>query len=736
MKTPYFSKLHFGKGRQLPLIIQSEATECGLACIAMVAGYYGYHIDLTMLRQRFVISSRGSTLKNLVDISRALHLTARPIKLELDDLRRLRTPCILHWDLNHFLVLEKVKTTSTGEISAILVHDPAHGKRTIKLTEIDVAFTGVALELEPAANFEPKQEQRRIEIAELIRSTIGLRPALFQILGLSLALEAFALMGPLFMQLVVDGPIASNNREMLSIVVIGFSMLMLFQIAFNTFRSWVVMYLSTHLNLQWTSNVFAHLLHLPLSFFEKRYLGDVISRFNSINVIQDTLSTKFIESLLDGLLSVTVFLVLLFYNTQLALVVAGAVVTYFILRTATFVASRHTSAEHMTFKAREQSVFIESVRGVQAIKLLNHEGARHARWLNLLADAINGNIKIQKLNLFFSSASEGIKGVENLLVIWLGARLVIDNAISIGMLFAFLSYKLMLTSRAYAFIDKHQEIKMLSLQGERLADIVLTPREESDGDNEFETSAPEDLTIELKNVSFRYSDVDPWILRDLNLLIRPKESLAITGRSGCGKTTLLKLLLGILIPTKGEILISGVPLSRFGTRRYRALIGAVMQDDQLFSGTIGDNISFFDENVDLDRLVQCAEAASIDDELEAMPMGYRTLISDMGSNLSGGQKQRVLLARALYKAPKILFLDEATSHLDVKNERNVNSSVQNLNISRVIVAHRQETIASVSRIIELVDGRIVRDQLQERDKSNEDFHHPATVNKESAEFPG
>jgi ATP-binding cassette subfamily B protein RaxB len=488
---------------------------------------------------------------------------------------------------------------------------------------------------------------------------------------------------------------------------------MLLQTVFGAFRSWVVLFISTHLNLQWTANVFSHLLHLPLSFFEKRHLGDVLSRFNSINAIQDTLSTKFIETLLDGLLTVTVFVALLAYNVQLTMIVTAALAAYFMLRTLLFSAARHANEEKLKSKAREQSVFLESIRGIQAIKLLNHERQRHARWLNLLADTINRNIATQKLTLFFTTASELIKGLENILVVWFGARSVIDNHMSLGMLYAFLSYKLMLTSRAYSLIDKQQDLKMLALQGERLADIVLTPREQTDAEGNVAADVPADLTIELKSVSFRYSDVDPWILRDLNIVIRPGESVAIVGRSGCGKTTLLKLLIGILQPTEGEILVGGIPLVRFGVQRYRSLIGAVMQDDQLFAGTVSDNICFFDPSADPALIARCANVASIAHELEAMPMGYQTLVGDMGTSLSGGQKQRLLLARALYKSPQILFLDEATSHLDVGNERSVNTAIQQLNVSRIIVAHRQETIASVGRVVELAEGRIVRDLVQE-----------------------
>jgi ATP-binding cassette subfamily B protein RaxB len=703
--------LNFGAASRLPLILQSEAAECGLACLAMVASYHGYQIDMLGLRQRFSLSLRGATLKNLVDIGASLKLAARPIKVDLDELQHVRMPCILHWNLNHFVVMKKVSLKANGTLDAIHVHDPALGEMRIKAADVSAAFTGVALELTPGAAFERANVKQGIKIGELVASAVGLRSAMLQILSLALTLEVFALLGPLLMQLVVDGPIASGDRDMLTVFALGFALLMLFQTAIGAFRSWVVMYVSTHLNMQWLGNVFAHLLHLPLSFFEKRHLGDIVSRFNSIHSIQETLSSRFIEAVLDGVLALSALLVLWVYSPALTALVLGAVGIYMLLRWALFLAVRSASEQLLSFKAREQSIFLESIRGVQAIKLFNHELERHARWMNALGASTNCSIATQKLTLLFSTATKLLVGLENIAVVYLGARLVMDNTFSIGMLYAFLAYKVMFTGRAYALIDKLQELKMLSLQGERLADIVLTPREPSDDAGALE-EIPAGLTIALRNVSFRYSDADPWVLRHLNAHIEMGQSVAVIGQSGCGKTTLLKLLTGVLEPTEGEILVGGMPLARFGARRYRSMIGVVMQDDQLFAGTVADNICFFDPQADMARIMRCVELASVAADLQAMPMGFQTLIGDMGTSLSGGQKQRLLLARALYKQPRLLFLDEATSHLDSDNEQRVNQAIHKLALTRIIVAHRRETIASAGRVIELSKGVVVRDFMQ------------------------
>lgn len=705
----WLPRVHLG-GRRLPLVLQGEAAECGLACMAMVSGYHGHDIDLLSLRQRFSFSLRGATFRHLVQIAAALGFSARPVKVELEDLPHLRTPCILHWDMNHFVVLKKVRTDARGKLASVELHDPARGQLRVPARQVSACFTGAAMELVPGTGFAARVERQRLDLWQLVTRAAGLRPAMLQLFGLALALECFALLAPLFLQAVVDGPLTSGDRDMLSMLALGFGALVVAQSAIGVARSWMVLYIGSHLNLQWVSNVFAHLLYLPLSYFEKRHLGDVHSRFNAVHAIRETLSGKFVEAILDSLMAVTALVVLFLYSAGLAAVVVAAVGLYLGLRTASYLALRSATEEQLAFKANEQSVFLESIRGIQAIKLANHEDVRHARWLNHVGASINRSIRTEKINMLFRCASGFLNGAENIVVIWLGARLVLAEAFSLGMLYAFLSYKLTFTQRAYALIDKIQDLRMLSLQGERLADIVLTAREQSGGG---EAGVPEHLPIELRDVWFRYSDADPWVLRGVNLLIAPGQSVAIVGSSGCGKTTLLKLLIGILTPTKGEVLVGGLPLASFGARRYRACIGAVMQDDQLFAGTLLENICFFDERVDMERVEQCAAAAAIAHELGAMPMGYQTLVGDMGTSLSGGQKQRLLLARALYKRPRILFLDEATSHLDSGNEREVNQAIGALALTRILVAHRKETIASAERVVQLADGVVVRDLLQD-----------------------
>ena len=695
-----FPGLDFGGGRRLPMLLQTEAAECGLASLGMVAAYHGHRIDLAGLRRRFTLSLKGATLAYLMQVAGRLHLAPRPLRLGLEELGRLKTPCILHWDLNHFVVLK----SAAGRQAVI--HDPAFGVRRMPLAEVSKHFTGIALELAPTAQFRPADERRRVRLHDLTGPVTGLAPSLAQVLVLALALQSFAVLAPFYMQWVVDGAVVSADRDLLAVLGTGFLLLAVIQVAVAALRSWVVLYLGTTLNLQWLSNVFSHLLRLPVSWFEKRHLGDVVSRFGAVTTIQRTLTSSFVEAVIDGLMAVATLAMMLVYSGALTGLAVAAVAAYAFSRAAFYAPLRRATEEHIVHAARQQSHFLETVRGVQSIKLFGRQEERRSRWLNLAVDATNRDLAVQKLSLGFRSANGLVFGAERVAVVWIGGLLVLDSAFSIGMLFAFMAYKEQFSARVAGLIDKLIELKMLQLQAERLADILLTPAEE-----EAPSPAPAvgEASIEVRNLSFRYSDTEPFVLQGCSFRVEPGESVAIVGPSGGGKTTLVKLMLGLLAPTDGQVLVGGVDLQKLGVDAYRRLVGTVMQDDPLFAGSIADNVSFFDACPSQESIERCTRLAAVHDDIAAMPMGYHTLIGDMGAALSGGQRQRLLLARALYKQPRILFLDEATSALDVQRERQVNEAIRGLNLTRILIAHRPETIASAGRVIALQGGRVAQD---------------------------
>jgi ATP-binding cassette subfamily B protein RaxB len=378
-------------------------------------------------------------------------------------------------------------------------------------------------------------------------------------------------------------------------------------------------------------------------------------------------------------------------------------------RWAWFAPLRHATEEQIIHAAKQQSHFLETIRGVKTIKLFQRQDERRASWLSLLVDQVNADLRTQKLNLLYKSLNGVLFGIENILIIWLGARMVMDGNFTVGVLMAFNAYKGQFDSRVSSLIDKFVEVKMLQLQGERLADIVLQQPETAHGRLVGEQEAPLTPSLEVRGLRFRYAEQEPYVLDGVSFRIAAGESVAIVGPSGGGKTTLINILLGILAPTQGEVLIGGQSVSHVGLDALRRMIGTVLQDDVLFAGSLADNISFFDPQADHAWIAECARLAAIHHDIAAMPMGYNTLVGDMGTILSGGQKQRVLLARALYKRPQILFLDEATSHLDIEREHLVNAAIKSINITRVIVAHRPETINSADRVINLAGGKVIDD---------------------------
>ena len=702
-------RLSFGLGRSLPVILQTEAVECGLACLAMVLNHHGAVTDLAALRTRHTVSLTGATLSTLTDIAQREQLGTRGLRLELDELPQLRLPAILHWDLNHFVVLRSV---SGGHV---VVHDPAFGERRLTLEETSRHFTGVALEVWPAPGFAPREEKTRIRLGQLIGQVSGFWPSLARVLLLSLALEVFGLVSPLFMQWVLDHVVVSRDTQLLTTLALGFGLLLLIQQATGLLRSWLLMVINTSVGLQWKANVFAHMTRLPLSYFQNRHLGDIVSRAGSVDEIRQTLTAAFVEALFDGLLVLLTLVLMFVYSPVLAAVALLAVALYLGMRLLWYRPLYAAAEEHLVRDAQQSTHYLESIRGMRAIQLFGRQNQRQAAWQTLLVGATNAQLKVQKLQILYGLLRGLLSGGFMILIVWLGARQIVATELTVGMLMAFLAYRGQFDNRVTALIDKAIDLKMLRLHAERLADLVLTPAMPAAqrlGARDLAPARTGDAAspaLRLEGLKYRYADQSPWVIDGLSLAIGAGEVVAITGRSGCGKTTLVNLLLGTHAPLEGSITADGVPLAQIGIERWRQGVATVMQDDSLFAGSIGDNLCFFDAQPDFDWMIECAQMAALHEDIEAMPMGYQTLVGDMGTVLSGGQKQRLLLARALYKRPRVLVLDEATSHLDVESEAQVNQAIAALPITRIVIAHRPETLRSAPRVVEMQGGRVAFD---------------------------
>ncbi|MBB5704259.1 ATP-binding cassette subfamily B protein RaxB [Ochrobactrum daejeonense] len=688
-----------------PVLIQTEAAECGLACLGMIAGHYGHKVDLAAMRRRSAVSLKGMTLRDLVNVGSDMNLATRALRLELDELRNLRLPCVLHWNHNHFVVL-----TQVGHYS-VTIHDPAIGRRVLPLDQVSQSFTGVALEAWPSEAFEPRNEREAISLLDLVRRTAGIGRAAIQILMISILLEIITIAMPIGFQLVIDEVVVAADFDLLSLIALGLGLLLVMQVLATLARSWATMLFGGHLVLQWKVSLFDQLMRLPLEFFEKRHVGDVVSRFGSLDTIQRTVTTKAITALLDGVMSVALLAMMYIYGGWLVFIAAATVLIYIALRLATYLPYWSMSEEAILFEAQENSHFIESVRGMASLKALNLEQRRRSVWINHLTDRVGARLRIEKFNILFGAAGQTLFGIDRIVMIYLGARAILEGNLSVGMLIAFLSYKDQFASRVNSFIDTAMELRMLSLHGERIADIGLAEPEHG------ALQKPSSLTLSARNgassisvrsLRFRYADGEPDIFSNLDFDVRAGECVGIAGPSGAGKSTLLKIMAGLVSPTEGQVAVDGIPLPAMGLHAFRDRVGCVLQDDRLFAGSIAENISGFEPDADPAWLLTCARMAAIDEEILAMPMGFETLVGDMGNSLSGGQRQRIVLARALYRRPGILLLDEATSSLDPDNEARINKAIRQLPMTRVIVAHRPSSLAVAGRLIRLGAPQPVR----------------------------
>ncbi|WP_448549567.1 peptidase domain-containing ABC transporter [Thalassotalea fusca] len=685
--------LNFSRMKSVPMILQAEVAECGLASLAMISSYFGHVLDLHAIRAKFSANLKGLNLQQLMNYADKLGLASRPLQCPIAEINHLQLPCVLHWDMNHFVVLTKI---SRGKFH---INDPAFGKRVLSQKEFSEHFTGIALELSPTTQFKRKDESCPLKLSQLWGKLTGFKRAFIKLFLLSVIIQIISICTPYYMQWVIDEVLISYDESLLIVLAIGFTCLMLFNCLTTAIRSWLILRVSSLMNMQMGINLLHHLLRLPMSYFEARHTGDIMSRFSSLEKIRERLTTGLVETVVDGVMSLLLFAMMLNYSVKLTLIVVTAISLYFIFRWVLYARFYRNSELAVQASAQEQTNFLENIRAIQTIKLFSNEPQRQSLWQNKYADVINAHIKIGRLEIGFSAINAIIFGLENIAVVYLAALTVISGNLTVGMLIAFMAYKSQLTQRMTNFVNQLIEFRMLKLHLHRISDIALHPQESG---REGSTAEESWLgKLELINVCYRYNAEQPYIIKNLTLTINAGESVAITGPSGCGKTTLVKLMLGLLRPTSGQILFDGKDIAQIGLTNYRKLVSAVMQEDSLLSGSILDNISFFNPEVNFEKVVQCAQQANINDEIMQMPMNYQSMVGDMGSTISGGQKQRILLARALYSNPRVIFLDEATSHLDSANEFSVNQQIKRLAITRIVVAHRKETIASVDRVISL-----------------------------------
>lgn len=686
----------FGSRSRLPLILQAENSECGLACLAMLLNFHGLRTDLNTLRARHGASAQGLTLPVLMRVAEREKLAARALRLDPEELGKLRLPAILHWDLDHFVLLVRVGRRR------VLLHDPARGAVWHARKSLDRHFSGVALELCPAPDFERREERARLGIRDLWQRSRGLGGSLSQLFVLSVLLQLFSLALPFYTQLFIDDVLVNQDLALLKILATGFFMVAVVRAVTEFLRARLVLYIGNSLGFQFSVNVCRHLLRLPLDWFQRRHLGDVLSRFGSLNNVRDFLGSGIVETCIDALMVSGTLLLMFVYSAKLTWVALVAVLGYLLLRLALHGQFHARSEAAIHSAAVENSHFMESVRAIAGIRLCNREADRLGHWQNLLADKLNDGVRLQGLGINVKLVHGLLVGTENIVLMLLGGMAVLNRELSVGMVMAYISFKDQFYGRVFALLDKLFEFRLLGLHLSRLADIALSAQE---AHREGVGVPPVEVCLQgglrLAGLGFRFHEEAPWLFRELELELGNEEVVAIVGPTGCGKSTLLKLVLGLLQPTAGSVSLHGMPINAMGLAAYRTRVAGVLQDDLLLSGSIRDNIAFGDPRPDMERVVEVASLAALVHDIKGLPMQYDTLVGNMGLSLSGGQVQRILLARALYRNPRLLVLDEATSHLDLATEKQVNAAIRQLRIARLMVAHRPDSVLLADRILEL-----------------------------------
>ncbi|PCJ25434.1 MAG: ABC transporter ATP-binding protein [SAR86 cluster bacterium] len=662
------------------MIFQSEVNECGLACLAMISSYCGKKIDIGSLRGIFRLPPTGASVRHLIAASEAIDMQARALKLNLQDIGQLTLPVILHWDFDHFVVLKKISQHH------ITIHDPAVGIRKYTKAELSARFTGVAIELHPRSTFEQEDVAVSFSLRQLFKATPNFYKSISQVFLLSLLIQMLALLSPLYFQLVIDQGLAKGDMDLIFLVAVLFFFVMLAKTMTAYFRGVMLLQFSNQLGFQLISNTFSHLLRLPLAFFERREMGDIVSRFTSLENIKQLLTQEMVTAVVDGIFSLITLVLLFMYSPLLAAIAIGFVSVFVLIRLLTISVEKARRQESLVAGAKHQSRFMENIRSIAVTKNYAIEHQRLGEWQNLYAEYVNTAYHLSHFQLSVHSVQSLLFGLDHIVTIYLGSLMVYTGELTIGQLLSFIFLKQHFTSSIVAMLPKLAEIKLMKLELDRVSDIVLAKEETKSASNTL-LERKINGNFEVQELSFSYSDEEPPIIHKLSFSIESGDCIAITGKSGCGKSTLLKLMLGLETPQSGHVLLDGLRLQDFGSCTFRTQVAAILHNDVLLCGTLAYNINLEVDAYNEERLKKACLRAGIYEVICALPMGFNTRIGEMGAILSAGEAQRVLLARALFRLPKILVMDEALSHVGDDLAYKIVTELKLIGITIISVTH-------------------------------------------------
>ncbi len=691
--------LPIARTRRVPVILQGESSECALASLAMIAAAWGLKADLAAFRARVAVTPRGVNLRTLMSLAASIGLAPRPVRIGLQRTGDLKLPAILHWNLDHFVVLEKVK----GNVATIV--DPARGRVNVTLDSMSPHFTGIAIEFTPTDAFQPGVMRLSRSFRKAWLDDRRLRSAALSMLWLTLLLQLTIIAMPFAYRNIIDHAGGSLADPHFIWIACGIALMMTVQAGSAWTRGLVITRLGGIFVHRISTHIVARLFSLPVAFFQRQMLGDLVSRVRSVDTIRRFVTDQAAPMLIDLLVGSITAVLMIVFSPHLAFIVIGGLTMEMSVRLFGLRRQRELSEDLLEAEGKEMSRLLESMRAIQAIKLAGREAQRFAVWENELVRVLNANMRLTRQRNTIAVITSASGALEWAAVLCVGILGVGFAPVTTGVLFGFLAYRGVFRERVSSVMESIWSMQLAGVHVRRLDDLMLTEPEPQGGGL---TRVDGPGRLKLENVSFRYGPTEPLVLDDVSLEFPAGACVAIVGPSGSGKSTLVKLILGIEKPQQGSIKLDGVPIEDVNRQVWRERFGTVMQDDTLLAGSINDNIAFFDPRFDVQKVRRAARDAAIHDEILAMPMDYGTRVGDMGVQISGGQRQRLLIARALYREPGIIVFDEGTANLDAASEEKISEVLANLAPTRIIVAHRSHLLTVADILYEVRDGRVSR----------------------------
>jgi len=689
--------------KRYPFFAQQSASDCGAACLVMVARYWGKRFSINHLRDIANVDRNGASLRGLTAAAESIGFSTRPVKASLDQLAKQSLPVIVHWEGKHYIVVYEVTRKH------VVVADPAIGQRTLSYAKFKAGWTGYALLLQPTALIK-EIEEASTPFWQFFELAKPHRLVLLEVFVASVLIQVFGLLSPLFTQLLLDRVVVQRSQLTLTAVGLGMLIFGLFRVAMTGLRQYLLDHTANKVDLALIVGFIQHTFRLPLSFFEFRYVGDIISRVQENRKIQRFLTGEAVSTLLD-LLTVFVYVGLMFwYNWKLALLVLAIVPPFVLLALFATPFLQRVSREIFNAYSEETGYLIQALTGIRTVKSMAVEQTVRWHWENLFGKSIKTSFSGQTINNTLQIFSSTIEAVMTTVLLWFGAWQVIQNELTIGQLVAFNMLLGNVIRPFQRLIVLWNQLQEVIIAIERINDVIDTETEE-----DLHVATRQSLPqmqghIRFERVTFRYhpeSDIN--VLENLSFEIDCGQTVALVGRSGSGKTTISKLVLGLYPPTNGKVLIDGQDVTGLSLRSLRQQVGVVDQDTFLFGGTIRENISIGHPESTLEEIMEAAQQAGADQFIKKLPMGYETQIGEGGGLLSGGQRQRLAIARALLGNPRLLILDEATSHLDAESERIIQTNLNTILKDRttLVIAHRLSTIRKADLILVLDKGILV-----------------------------